>query len=349
MINYEEIIEELDVERVKDLLRALDVPFRTQSDCLIMPTVCHNADIDEASYKLYFYFDSKIFYCYTECGSFSIFSFLKKFYETRDIEYDWYDDIYKVVLDCSNYSANYSSEERYKSIKNLFEKKKTDINLPEYDDCVLDCFIRYYPIEWTNDGITKKAMDKFDIRYSISQHKIVIPHRDVSGKLVGIRGRALDEWEIENVGKYLPMKVENIWYRHPLGLNLYGLYENIDNIRQSGIVYVCESEKAVLQAEGFSFPNCCVAVCGSNFNKYALKILIKLCKPREIVICFDNEEVAGEDKYFKKLMNICKKYKNYCQFSFVYDNKGLTELKDSPTDKGEETFVKLIEGRVRVK
>lgn len=349
MIDYEEIIEELDVERIKDLLHALGVGFKEQDDCLICQTACHNADLGDASYKLYFYFDSKIFYCYTECGAMSVFSFLKNFYEARDIEYDWYNDIYKVILDCSNYSLDYSSEERYKSVRALFEKKQTTVALPLYDECVLDCFIKYYPVEWLQDGITKEAMDKFGIKYSISQNKIVIPHRNYKGQLVGIRGRALDEWEVENIGKYLPMCVENTWYKHPLGLNLYGLYENMNNIKEAGIVYVCESEKAVLQAESFSTPNCCVAVCGSNFNKFVLKLLIKLCHPKEIVICFDNEEKPGEEKYLKKLWGICQKYKNYCQFSFVYDSKGLTKLKDSPTDRGEEIFRKLIDERIVVR
>ena len=39
--------------------------------------------------------------------------------------------------------------------------------------------------------------------------------------------------------------------------------------------YVLESEKSVMQMEGFRLPNCSVAVCGSNFNKYQLNILMK--------------------------------------------------------------------------
>ena len=66
-------------------------------------------------------------------------------------------------------------------------------------------------------------------------------------------------------------------------------------------------------------------------------------------MCFDKEELPGEDKYFNKLYSICERYKNYCNFSFVYDRENLLELKDSPSDKGEEVFRKLIEKRVRVK
>ena len=103
-----------------------------------------------------------------------------------------------------------------------------------------------------------------------------------------------------------------------------------------------------MQMEEFSIPNCSAAVCGSNFNKYQLNILMKFCTPDEIVLCFDNEEKPGEDKYFNKLYEICKKYNQYCNFSFIYDREGLLDLKDSPTDKGEEVFNKLLKKRVKV-
>ena len=50
-----------------------------------------------------------------------------------------------------------------------------------------------------------------------------------------------------------------------------------------------------------------------------------------------------------KLWNICKKYNNYCNFSFIYDRKGILNLKDSPSDKGEDIFNKLKCERVKVK
>ena len=73
------------------------------------------------------------------------------------------------------------------------------------------------------------------------------------------------------------------------------------------------------------------------------------CHPKEIIICFDKEELPNEDKYFNKLYNLCKKYNNYCKFSFLYDRENLLELKDSPSDKGKEIFEKLVDKRVRVK
>ena len=350
-MDYEEIISNLDVDSVISMMEKLGADRHSDRGAyVVFPTICHNIDASEASMKLYFYKDTKLFVCYTECGNMSIFKFLKHYYETRQIEYDWYQDIYEVVRDCSNFKGvDGFVVEKYKSLRDRYEVKRKEKELPQYMPHVLDCFVQTYPQEWLDDGISKKTMDRFNISYSISQNKIIIPHYDILGRLVGIRGRALNDWEVENIGKYAPIQVEGVWYKHPLSMNLYGLDRTFMDIRRNGVCYLFESEKSVLQMDSFSIPNCSAAVCGSNFNKYQLNILMKFCAPSEIVICFDKEELPGEEKYFNKLWNICQKYKQYCNFSFIYDRDGLLNLKDSPTDKGEEVFLQLLKKRVRVK
>lgn len=100
--------------------------------------------------------------------------------------------------------------------------------------------------------------------------------------------------------------------------------------------------------DSFSIPNCGVAVCGNKLNKFALDILIRECHPNEIVICFDSEELPKSNKYFNYLYNIGKKYQRYGDFSFIYDREHLLQLKDSPTDRGQEIFEKLLKKRVKV-
>ena len=349
-MDYEKIMENLDVDSVISLMQKLGADrYVDKGTHIIFPTICHNVDSAEASMKLYFYKNNKFFYCYTACGGMSIFKFLKHYYEERGIEYDWYTDIYMAVRDCSSFTGiDGFIVERYKSLKDRYNIQRKEKELPVYPFHVLDCFVHSYPQEWLDDGITKETMDRFNISYSISQNKIIIPHYDIKGRLVGIRGRALNEWEVENIGKYAPIQVEGIWYKHPLSMNLYGLDVTWQNVRRNGICYLFESEKSVMQLDAFAMENCSAAVCGSNFNKYQLNILMKHCAPSEIVICFDKEEKPGEDKYFNKLYNLCKKYSQYANFSFIYDRESLLDLKDSPTDRGEEVFKKLLEKRVRV-
>ena len=349
MINYLEIIENLDIERIKKMLESFKIEYIEKDNCLIMPTVCHHSDEEIASNKLYYYKNTKLFYCYTECGAMSIFKFLENYYKSRNIDYDWYNDVFEIIKGCSSKSLISSFEFTPISKKADKYKKNNIYKLPTYSKELLKVFQKFYPSEWLSDGITKEAMDKYNIMYSISQNKIIIPHYNVNNNLIGIRGRALDEWEIENVGKYLPVKIENTFYSHPLSLNLYGLNFNKENIKKNGYCIIYEAEKSVLQAESFKRENCGVAVCGSNLNKYALSILLKECYPKEIIIAFDKEEKEGECKYFNKLYNLCSKYKNLCDFSFIYDKEDLLPSKASPTDKGEVVFEKLLKNRVKVK
>ena len=349
MIDYEAIIEELDNNKVMNMLDKLDIPYEDKGDYLILPTVCHHASADDASWKLYYYKNTHIFYCYTEDGAMSIFSFLKHYYEARDYAYDWFVDIYEVIRGCSYFSEeNELSPDSYKSIRDNYSLHKERKDLPYYPNGIMEAFIKYYPIEWLNDGITKETMDKFNIRFSPSQNKIIIPHYDVGGRLIGIRGRALNQEDINMWGKYMPVQLEGKWYSHPLSLNLYGLNMTKENIKQTGIAFLGEAEKFVLQCESFDMPNCAAAVCGNKLNKYALDILVRTCHPQEIVICFDKEELPHEDKYFNHLYELCKKYQAYANFSFIYDKEHLLNLKDSPSDKGEEVFKQLLKRRVRV-
>ena len=348
-MDYQEVINNLQDKDVIELMTQLGADrYKETDEAIIFPTICHNADGAEASMKLYYYKDSKIFYCYTACGGQSIFKFLEHYYEARGIEFDWYNDIYLPVLNCTpRKSGDGYVSHSYELLRNKYERKKRKIELPEYPKGVLDVFIKEYPAQWLSDGIPEKAMDKFNILFSISQNKIIIPHYDVEDRLIGIRGRALNEWEVENVGKYMPVQLEKTWYKHPLSLNLYGLNKNKDNIKRSGIVYIFESEKSVLQFEGFNIPNCSVAVCGSSLNKFQVDILMRECSPTEFIICFDKEK-DEHDKYFNKLYKMCKKYSHYANFSFLYDAENLLNLKDSPSDRGEEVFKKMLDRRIKV-
>ena len=346
-MNYEEIINDLTEQDIISLMEYFGVKnYQNKPEALIFPTICHNNDIDNASMKLYYYKDNHFFYCYTEDGGMSIFRFIEHVYQTRGIEYDWYNDVFLLVTKGKQREG--LKIQKNELLRDRYQRRERESNLEVYPKGVLSVFEKIYPSQWLEEGITKEAMDKFDILFSISQNKIIIPHYNIDGELVGIRGRALDEWEIENVGKYRPVQIEQKWYKHPLSLNLYGLNQTKENIQKYGYVYLFEGEKSVLLMDSFSRPNCGVAVCGSSINKFQIDILMKYCNPKEFIICFDKEEDV-EDKYFNKLMKLGKKYSNYGNFSFIYDFKKRLNLKDSPVDRGEEIFNELLKERVKIK
>lgn len=60
-MDYEKIVETLDVNKIKKLLISLGVEdIKETPQCLITNTICHN--IDGGSMKLYYYKDNHFFY-----------------------------------------------------------------------------------------------------------------------------------------------------------------------------------------------------------------------------------------------------------------------------------------------
>lgn len=215
----------------------------------------------------------------------------------------------------------------------------------------MDVFTNHKPIEWLQEGITEEAMDKFNIKYSISQNKIIIPHYNINNELIGIRGRALNVEDIEK-GKYKPVFIENTLYNHPLSLNLYGLNHTIENIKKSGKIILFESEKSVLLMDSYYDFNFSAAVCGSNLNKNQINILLKNCPGVDIIIAFDKEykriDSPEAKKYLDKIRSIGYKYNKYFNFYYLADRTNLLDYKDSPIDKGPETFEFLLANKSRI-
>ena len=307
--------------------------------------------------KLYWYQDNKIFRCYTECDeAMSIFKLYQKFMDVNYHQAVDYEEAEIYVKKCFGHIIQTTTNKKKTSYQWNTDKYKYDANLPhleEYSPNTLECFTKYYHPTWLKDGITKNAMDKFNIRFSLAQNKIVIPHYDLNGKMVGIRGRAIDKDEAEQLGKYRPIQLGNTLYAHPLQFNLYGAYEHQLGIKARQSAIIVEGEKSVLLDDGYygSLSNA-VACCGSSINKYHVSILTNLLGVNEITIAFDKEYTNWRDskakKYRQKLEKYCRKYSYLANFSYIWDYDNLLEEKDSPYDKGKEVFEELYRNRVKI-
>lgn len=347
------LIEQLTDENIIDLVTELGADrYKDTEEFIIFPTICHNEISENASMKLYYYKSNKLFHCYTECDeSFNIFTLFQKVYDIKEIEYNFYDILQKILNKTDIINLRPFEDKEYQSEIDKYRRKKTKKDLEIYDEKILNVFSKHYPIEWIAEGITNESMDRFNILYSISRNKIIIPHYDIDSNLIGIRGRALNDYELEN--KYMPIEIENKWYSHPLSFNLYGLNINKQQIEKHHRVIIYEGEKSVLKHNVF-FPTWSIAVasCGSTLNKNQLNLLIYNFKLLEIVIAFDKEYINFNDekgrKYFKKLEELCKKYSNYCNFSFIFDKENLLKEKDSPIDRGKKVFESLYEKRIKI-
>ena len=181
--------------------------------------------------------------------------------------------------------------------------------------------------------------------------QITIPHFDIQGRFIGLRGRCLCQEEAERFGKYRPLKINNILYTHPLGMNLYNLNNSKDNIKIIKKAIVFESEKSTLMYRSYfgEENDISVACCGSSVSAYQMQLLLE-CGAQEIVIAFDRQFQAIGDDEFKKLKeNLLRtkmKYQNYAIISFIFDKNMITKYKASPIDEGKEKFLQLFKERI---
>ena len=330
-------------------------------------TVCHN-EPNMGSAKLYYYFNTQLFRCYSGCDepNFDVFEFVikvKAIQEQRTMVLNdavrWvaqrfgiaghYQELGKEQLEDWKYLDNY---DRIKDI--LSQKMSSYITLPEYDRSILKRFnykIRLSP--WLREGISEESIRYNNIGYYPAEDQITIPHYDKDGRFIGLRGRTLCKTEAENYGKYRPIRIGSTIYSHPLGLNLYNLNNSKYAIKILRKAIVFESEKACLQyASFFGHDNdISVACCGSNLSTHQVQLLLD-AGAEEIVIGFDRQfQRIGDEEYIKLKRNLLKtrdKYKNSAQISFIFDNKMITQYKDSPTDRGSDTFLKLYNERIRL-
>ena len=224
-------------------------------------------------------------------------------------------------------------------------EKEIDVNekLPMYQDSILNTFVSAIPLEWIKEGISPSIMEQFGIKIDINTTSIIIPHRDMEGRLIGIRNRNLLEDRIERYGKYTPYTcpLSGIMYNHPLSKNLYGLYENKNNIINKKKAIIFESEKSVLQMNSY-YPNDSIAVSvgGSVVHQFQIELLRKL-GVEEVIICFDYEI---RDKLLQKFEKSYKRSDLYFK-TYILDNElesKLLEESDSPTDRGKDIFEELL-------
>ena len=300
--------------------------------------------------KLYYYFNSNMFVCYTDCGeSFNIYELFKKRYELLNKEYNFFKDIVLIIADGLIQTTELSGfYNKYESETDKYNKKKINVELNFLNPSLLNAFIFFPTSEWLNDGISIETMKEYQILYSIVENKIIIPHYDSYGNLIGIRGRALEDFDLQ-FGKYMPVQIEGKIYSHPLGYNLYGLNFVKGNIKRYKMAIIGESEKSCLQYNTMfgHLNNICVAACGSTIHDYQIELLLQAGAER-ILIAFDREGETWreQEKYNQKLRKICSKYKNLCKMGFIFDNKKILNLKDSPFDKGKEVFLELYKGAI---
>lgn len=360
MSELDEIKQDLTLEQIEQLLYTLNAEPVLHEGFIICKTICHHGN----SHKLYYYDNTKLFRCFTECDNyFDIFQLLVKINSNKNFQLP---AAVKYIKDFFNIQTNpqsfYENKEllpdweilnKYSNLAKQEEKIDKKVEMKIYDSLFLKNLPKPRILNWEQEGIKKEVIKYHNICYNPSSEGIVIPHYNINDQLIGIRERTLIK-ENEQYGKYKPMILNRKMYNHPLGFNLYNINNSKNHIKTLRKAIVFEGEKSpLLYASYFGQENdIAVACCGNNLSSYQFELLMSL-NIDEIVIAFDKQfKTIGDEEWkgwTKKLTEINKKYGKYINLSFMFDKWNLLKYKSAPIDEGKEKFMTLWQKRFRLK
>lgn len=183
---------------------------------------------------------------------------------------------------------------------------------------------------WEREGISREVLDRFQVRYDKFSRRLVYPIRDAQGKIVNVGGRTIDpQWKEKGLKKY------NYFMSWGSLTTIYGLAENLQNIKQSGEIILFEGCKSVLLASSFGVQNT-GAILTSHLNPHQMKMLARLgCR---VVFALDKDVNVLNDHNIQRLAR-------YVNVEYICDDTGLLDEKDAPVDKGAEVFRELYNKR----
>lgn len=351
----------IDVNYIKNILTTDDIisvcselgaDFKQSNNGqTIFYSICHHrSDPMNHKPKLYYYDNTKSFYCFS-CGfSGDIFALVEKI---KGIDFrSALEYVCRICrIEQTVVKKPQCRDEWEKELKKFLPNYEASEPIKIYDDVVLNLFKPYYHKSWLDDGISKAAMDKFNIGWYERNAMITIPVYDIDGKLIGIHGRNTRRALIDKGLKYMPVKTLNSEYKFPTSGTLYGLYENKENIKNRKSVIIVEAPKSVLQAESILDSNNTVALFGWNCQARRRDILLDL-GVTDVTIALDRQYHApsGDEFniYVKQVKKIANLFKPYCDVYVIWDKKNRLGYKDSPFDCGKDIFNELYNERMKI-
>lgn len=208
----------------------------------------------------------------------------------------------------------------------------SDINV--LSDKLLDNYVPLLHISWFKEGIMPWTAKKYGLAYSYTHKRVIIPMRYwMTGQLIGINSRTtVDGYKELGIRKFY------ITPSYPKSINLFGLYENYNDIIKAGYVVVYESEKSVLKRD--SLNDCTgVALSGHTISDEQVRILIGLNV--DIIISLD------KDIPIEEIRHICNKFYYIRNVYYTFDKDDLLGKKDSIADASSDTFNYIMSNKIK--
>lgn len=211
-----------------------------------------------------------------------------------------------------------------RSIENV---KKNEV----LNEKVLNQYIDFPSYEYLQQGLDYKTQILYGIKFDISSKRIVFPIHNQQNELIGVKGRTVldtKDDKYSHVPKFLYL------YNFNKGIELFNLDKALPHILEKKEVIVFEAEKSCMLAYEYGFYNT-VAIGGFELTPYQVELLSNLGIEVKIVLAYD------KDKDVNAVLSQANKFNKSRRLYVIYDYNDLLGEKDSPVDRGRETFEQL--------
>lgn len=207
-----------------------------------------------------------------------------------------------------NYANDYIDQDIVLDSINLQNQNNQQTYL---DESILNTFESYHPY-MTQRHLTKEVIDKYDIKYDSNLKMLVMPVRDINGKLKFLTRRSIEGKKFlidKNASK------EDIYL--------------LNYVKYNDTVFVVEAQLSALVLNGWGFP--AVAMLGAGISEEQMNTLNKT-GIRRFILVFDNDSAGW------KGVNRFKKFINNDRFvDEIWLPKGV-----DPNDMTKEEFDQII-------
>lgn len=225
--------------------------------------------------------------------------------------------------------------------KHIGKNKEKYVQLEILDDNILNEFELMPSRMFYDDGIPIEIQHAYNVGYDVLTERVVIPHWDTMGNLVGVVGRYNQIDTPENIPKYLSI------IPFPKSHTLYGFHMNYKNIQDKKIVIVCESEKSVMKLSNMKIKTG-LAIGGSYLSDIQIRN-IQSTNPNMIILGLD--EGLEEDLIVEqaKRLKISNPFFNI-MVGYIWDSDNKIIKKGSkaaPMDKSKAEFEYLMRNCIK--
>ena len=359
-IDQTKLLQSLTEEDIVTVITTLGSSYKkdNQGNVCCSTSLCHNGD---SPYKLVYYSDSGLFKCYT-CGDcYNIVELVIRARRNAGYSMNYYKALRWIASTCNKLDVYGNVEVKKQAVdfswinRILKAKNSTDnFTTPEpINENVLDVFTNLPYKPWVEEGISYEAQNRFEIGYFPLNNSITIPHRNRYGELIGVRQRYLDDYDIENIGKYTPVMINGKWLSHSLGAELYGLWVVGERIKNTHRIILVEAEKSVMQAYSmYGTESEVAATCGSSISSAQIKMILKDLEVNEVLYAPDRDYHAADsfeaEAWYNTVITRLKGLIPYCKVYLVADRQDRLGYKQSPTDMGKEIFETLLNEKIEI-